>query len=214
MEPAIVIVGGVHKGAGKTTLAGFLLERLAGWGALKVTTTHAGTVCPVEASCTACAELRGPFEVIRDRTVLDEQETDTWRLARRGAARVRWLRATPGHLGDGLREALAELGDLPGIVVEGTSAARHLDGLYLLAARPPVRRVKPSARDTWPRAQLAVLNLAPRWLGGGTELLEREIPIFATRSAWRFHGAEPTSPDNDRLMTEVRRRLDLPGSPA
>ena len=46
MSGRIIVVGGVHKGAGKTTLSCFLLKRLPGWGALKVTTTHEGHRMP------------------------------------------------------------------------------------------------------------------------------------------------------------------------
>jgi hypothetical protein len=205
MGQARIVVGGVHKGAGKTTLSCFLLRHLPGWGALKVTTTHEGIVCPVEATCTACGELQGPFLLVEERAVLDQDGTDTWKLGRAGAARVAWLRATPEHLGEGLRLALERLRDLPGLVVEGTNVARHAGDLYLLAARPPVRKIKPSARATAVRADLAVWNLRPDDAGDGRALLERELPRF--RDAVPFRGAEPEAPENVALIRWIRRHL-------
>lgn len=210
MAQRIIVVGGVHKGAGKTTLACFLLKHLPGWGALKVTTTHEGVICPVDAACTTCGEVRGPYELLLDPAVLLRAATDTWKMTRAGASGVAWLRATPPHLAEGLRAGLEALAGLPGVVVEGTNAARCLDGVYLLAARPPVRRIKPSARDTAGRVDLPVLNLPPGWLGGGTDLLAQELPAFRGEAAHPFRGADEGAGDNLRLLDEVRRRLDLP----
>ena len=205
MAPVLIVVGGVHKGAGKTTLSCFLLSHLSGWGALKVTTTHEGTVCPVEATCTACGEVKGPYLVVRDRTILDEEGTDTRKMRDSGAARVIWLRATPEHLAEGIELVLPELGDLPGIVIEGTNVARHRGDIYLLAARPPVRKIKPSARATAARADLRVLNQRPGWIGGGTDLLEHELPQF--RDAVSFRGKEPDAPENAALLRDIQQRL-------
>jgi molybdopterin-guanine dinucleotide biosynthesis protein len=216
MKPPIIVVGGVHKGAGKTTLTCFLLGHLPGWGALKVTTTHEGTICPVEASCAACGELQAPYALVRDPAVLQQDGTDTWRLGEAGAARVAWLRSTPQALAAGLAASLPGFAELPGVVVEGTNVARHLGDLYLLAARPPVRRVKPSALATAGRADLAVLNLGPGWQAGGTERLEAELPVFRGPRLVRFRGGETDEPENRALLEEVLRRLSSrsPSGPA
>jgi len=205
MKPPLVVIGGVHKGAGKTTLACHLLTRFTGWGALKVTTTHEGTICPVDAACTTCGEVRGPFEVVADPQVLGMPGTDTWKLARAGARRVVWLRATAAHLAAGLEEALAGFSDLPGVVVEGTNAARYLDAIYLLAARPPVRKIKPSARETAARADLPVLNLPRGWIGGGLDLLQQELPIFRG-APLHFRGDDPGAAANGALVDAVLER--------
>ncbi len=207
MAGRIIVVGGVHKGAGKTTLTCFLLDRLEGWGALKVTTTHEGTVCPVLASCTACGELKGPYMEVRDPAILDESETDTWKMGRSGAARVTWLRSTPEALEESLAQALPRFDDLPGVIVEGTNVARHLGDVYVLTARPPVRKIKPSARATVKEVDIPVLNLRPGWNTGGTELLEAELPAFAQGQAMPFRGAEPEARENDALFAEIMKRL-------
>jgi len=208
MKRRIIVVGGVHKGAGKTTLSCFLLGHLPGWGALKVTTTHEGTVCPVEASCTACGELVGPFMVVRDPGILDQKGTDTWKMGLSGASRVAWLRSTPEALAGALSRVLPEFDDLPGVVVEGTNVAHHLDAVYVLAARPPVRKIKPSARATASRADMPVLNLLPGWKGGGTELLMQELPVFAGERTLPFRGSEPDADENQPFLQELLRRLD------
>jgi len=207
MGQPIIVVGGVHKGAGKTTLSCFLLGHLNGWGALKVTTTHEGAVCPVEATCTACGEVEGPYMVERTADVLEQEGTDTWKMARSGASRVVWLRAKAAHLEEGLTDVLRDFRDAPGIVVEGTNAARHLGDVYLLAARPPVRKIKPSARETAARADLPILNLRPGWVSGGTDLLEAEIPAFRGGRSLPFRGLEVGAADNDALLEAVLRRL-------
>jgi molybdopterin-guanine dinucleotide biosynthesis protein len=207
MSGRIIVVGGVHKGAGKTTLTCFLLSKLPGWGALKVTTTHEGTVCPVLATCTACGELQGPFMVVREPAIIDEDGTDTWKMGRSGAERVVWLRSTPESLAHALKQVLPEFDDLPGVVVEGTNVARHLGDVYVLAARPPVRKIKPSARATAARADFPVLNLLPGWSGGGTDLLVEELPVFGGDRARRFHGAEPDAPENQALLDELMQHL-------
>ncbi len=208
MSQRVIMVGGVHKGAGKTTLTCFLLDQLPGWGALKVTTTHEGTVCPVEASCTACGELVGPFMAVREAGILDQKGTDTWKMGLSGASRVIWLRSTPEALAGALEQVLPEFDDLPGVVVEGTNVARHLDGIYVLAARPPVRKIKPSARATASRVDMPVLNLRPGWKDGGTELLMQELPVFAGDGTLPFRGAEPDAGENQSFLQDLLRRLD------
>jgi len=121
---------------------------------------------------------------------------------------VAWLRSTPEALAEALEDALPAFDDLPGVVVEGTHVALHLDAVFVLAARPPVRKIKPSARATASRADLPVLNLLPGWKGGGTELLMRELPVFAAERTLPFRGSEPDARENREFFQELLRRLD------
>ena len=124
-----------------------------------------------------------------------------------GAARVVWLRATPEHLDEGLARVLPDFDGLPGIVVEGTNVARYRGDVYLLAARPPIRKIKPSARATLERADWTVLNLREGWTGGGTELLEQELPAFFSRPPLPFRGMQPEAEENRALAARVKAAL-------
>jgi hypothetical protein len=149
---------------------------------------------------------------VREPGIIQQEGTDTWKMGLSGAARVIWLRSTPEALAGALGQALPAFDDLPGVVVEGTNVARHLPGVYILAARPPVRKIKPSARATAHRADLPVLNLLPGWKGGGTDLLEAELPAFASGSPVPFRGAEPDAAENRAFLQQVLDRL--PGGSA
>lgn len=109
MRPIIIGIGGAHSGAGKTTYASLLLQRLKGWGAIKYTKT--GLYC----------------SLIDDREILLTEDKDTKRMLNAGAERVLWVQSPPSELRDVLPQAMERLSDLKGIVVEGNSAIEFLN---------------------------------------------------------------------------------------
>jgi molybdopterin-guanine dinucleotide biosynthesis protein len=148
-------VGGCCSGVGKTALVCRLLEALGGWGALKVSPAHRDPRRPGSIRLVGHG-LDGAYRIDTDP---GDPGSDTGRFHAAGAARVCWLRSTPGRLGPGLDEALAAFASLPGVIVEGNAPARERppDGLILLA-RVGQREVKDSARALLPRADWVVLN--------------------------------------------------------
>lgn len=124
-QTKIIVVSGAHSAVGKTTVAQELLSGLNGWSALKVTVSKDGP-CPHEKDCGVCAQVQGPFNIIKDSRIINQQGKDTARLKEAGAKEVIWLKAKPLGLKDGLDKALAEFSDCKGIVIEGTSVLKYI----------------------------------------------------------------------------------------
>jgi len=158
-------VAGARSGSGKTALLCRLLVALPGWGALKVAVHPPG-------------RGHGPAGIVADPGTLAEPGTDTGRYLAAGAARVRWLRATPDTIAAVLPTALAAFEDLPGVLVEGNSSWRVAPGNRLvLVVRAEDPDWKPSALDLLDEADLVVA--VPARPGGagptGTFVLPRSI---------------------------------------
>ena len=129
----VITVSGNHSGIGKTTLVEHLLRQLRGWSALKVTVIKKGP-CPKEIPCGVCDEQKAPYVIIFDPKVINQKGKDTQRMASAGAKKVLWLKATPGGLKDGLKQALRRFRATPGVVIEGTSILKYLKpdfGIYI-----------------------------------------------------------------------------------
>lgn len=143
----IVTVSGTASEVGKTTLVCALLERLPGWAAIKVTRGHYRS-CGKDPETCCVSHLLGPEpRVYADRATTDEPGKDTGRYWAAGAADVRWVVAASGQEDEGLKRALADLGEVPGVVVEGNRIVRALrPDLAILVADPSQREVKPTAR--------------------------------------------------------------------
>ena len=109
MKPFIIGIGGSYSGAGKTTIACKILQRLKGWGAIKYTKT--AIYC----------------SIIDDREVLSEEGKDTKILLDSGAEKVIWVQSPFSELEEILHMALDRLSHLKGIVVEGNSATKVLN---------------------------------------------------------------------------------------
>jgi molybdopterin-guanine dinucleotide biosynthesis protein len=174
-------VGGCCSGVGKTTLLCRLLEPLRGWGALKVSPAHRHPRRP-DAADLVSHGLDGDYRIDASP---GEPGSDTARFHAAGAARVAWLRSTPGRLGPALDEALAGFAGLPGVLVEGNAPARERppDALVVVA-RVAQREIKPSARALLASADWIVLN---RDGGRASGLAAPDVPEIA-----RALGREPT----------------------
>ncbi len=196
-----LLVGGLCSGVGKTTLVCRLLETLPGWGALKITPVRTHP-CEGHPGCRECHGLRGDYEISLDPG--DGKETGTDLYARAGAARALWLLGRELGLGPAIGAALRRMGDLPGLVVEGNSFARHgAPDAIVLVAREGLPGVKPRALDLIPTADWVVLNRAP---GAGAEpkTVER---LLRERGATRVLTLDAGSPVDTRtvaFLAEIR----------
>ncbi|GAB4387654.1 MAG: hypothetical protein Kow0025_02460 [Thermodesulfovibrionales bacterium] len=109
MKPRIIGISGGSSGSGKTTAACQILGRLRGWGAIKYT------------------RASGEASVVDDPGVLRTAGKDTAKMLEAGAEAVLWVRSPREKLPGALKEAVARLSHLSGIVVEGNSAVELLD---------------------------------------------------------------------------------------
>lgn len=143
----LVTISGTSSEVGKTTLVCALLERLPGWGAVKVTRGHYRS-CGRDPETCCVSHLLGPApRVFDDRVTTDMSGKDTGRYHAAGAAAVRWVVAARGQELEGTRRALAGLGHLPGVLVEGNRVVLGLSpDVAILVASPRQREVKPTAR--------------------------------------------------------------------
>jgi molybdopterin-guanine dinucleotide biosynthesis protein MobB len=108
MKPVIIGISGAYSGAGKTTVASLILQKLKGWGAIKYTKT--AIYC----------------SVTDDIATLSEEGKDTKRLLDSGAEKVLWVQSRHDDLEEILPMAVDKLYDLEGILVEGNSAVEFL----------------------------------------------------------------------------------------
>jgi molybdopterin-guanine dinucleotide biosynthesis protein len=108
MRPTIIGIGGAYSGAGKTTFASLILQRLKGWGAIKYTKTS--LYC----------------SIVDDMETLSEQGKDTKIFLDSGAEKVMWVQSPYDNLPESLNMAVESLSHLKGIIVEGNSAIEVL----------------------------------------------------------------------------------------
>lgn len=142
----VVTVSGTSSEVGKTGLVCALLERLPGWGAVKVTRGHYRSCGRDPETCCVSPMLGEEPRVFLDREDTDVAGKDTGRYWAAGAAAVAWVVGRRDQVDEGLGRALARLDGLPGVVVEGNSVLRSLaPHLAILVARPDQREVKSSA---------------------------------------------------------------------
>lgn len=153
-----IVVGGAWSNCGKTSLVEMLLQAFPGWGAIKVTPSRAEEICPLGHCCGACLPPSGPFEVLTDPGVLAEPGKDTARFMKAGAAKVAWVRGPVEALPEALALAMAQMTDVPGVIVESTTAMALLEGLNLLVIREDTSDLKDSARSSAGRVDMLVLN--------------------------------------------------------
>jgi len=108
MKPIIIGISGAYSGAGKTSFATLMLQRLKGWGAIKYTKT--AIYC----------------SVTDDSAILSEEGKDTKKLLDSHAEKVLWVQSPSAGLKEILPLAVDKLFDLEGILVEGNSAVEIL----------------------------------------------------------------------------------------
>ncbi len=151
----IITVSGSSSGAGKTTVAEFLLKKLKGWSALKVTLTHNG-ICPVNRDCGACGRLDSKFSIVSDKRTIEEEGKDTQRLKKAGAKQVFWLRAKPEGLKQGLKEVIAKFKGTKGINIEGTSILKYLKPDLAIFVKRDNSLLKDSAKEILKKVDLVL----------------------------------------------------------
>ena len=143
----IVTVSGTCSEVGKTTLVCELLARLPGWAAIKVTRGHYRSCGRDPDTCCVSGLLGDEPRVFSDRADTDVEDKDTGRYWAAGAADVRWVVVARGQEAEGIACALSELGDYPGVVVEGNRVVESLDpDLAVMVALPEQKEIKVSAR--------------------------------------------------------------------
>ena len=143
----IVTVSGTCSEVGKTTLVCELLARLPGWAAIKVTRGHYRSCGRDPDTCCVSGLLGDEPRVFSGRADTDVPTKDTGRYWAAGAADVRWVVVARGQEAEGIARALAELGEHPGVIVEGNTVVESLDPhLALMVALPGQKEVKVSAR--------------------------------------------------------------------
>jgi molybdopterin-guanine dinucleotide biosynthesis protein len=124
----IVAIAGISSNVGKTTLVCRLLEKLAGWEAIKVTKGHYRSCGKDPHACCVSHLLQDKPLVMSDRKATDGPGKDTGRFWASGASNVHWVVATRKDVAEGVREALGRVSaDAPGVIVEGTGVLLSIE---------------------------------------------------------------------------------------
>jgi hypothetical protein len=145
-RPTIVTVSGFSSNVGKSALVCELLQRLAGWEAIKVTRGHYRS-CGRDPNGCCVSDLLKDEPVIRSgRAANYESGKDTGMFWDAGAANVHWVIVKDGQMEQGIREALARV-EAPGVVIEGNSFVKYVEpDLLLMCARSSGGKIKSTAR--------------------------------------------------------------------
>ncbi|MCQ9207816.1 MAG: hypothetical protein NG712_00290 [Omnitrophica bacterium] len=153
-----IVISGSRSNIGKTLLAEKMLHSLTDWAALKVTVSRQGELrCPRRhGRCRVCSEIKGDFEIIKDKKIINQKGTDTSRLKKAGAKKVIWLKATLGGLKEGLRKSLLELEDAKGLIIEGTSVLRKIKPDFTIYMRDKTTHLKKSAKEAERKADIII----------------------------------------------------------
>lgn len=143
MRPVIIGIGGAHSGAGKTTYASLILNRLKGWGAIKYTKTS--LYC----------------SLVEDIKVLSEKGKDTKRLLDAGAGKVLWVQSSFSELEEVLPMAVEMLSHLKGVLVEGNSAIEILEPDIVIFVSGIEGKIKKGAEKILKMADVVIFEKKP-----------------------------------------------------
>jgi len=156
MKPVIIGISGAYSGAGKTTIATLILQRLKGWGAIKYTKT--------EIYCS----------VTDDVAILSQEGKDTKRLLDSRAEKVLWVQSPSADLKEILPIAVDKLFDLEGIIVEGNSAVKVLKPHIVVFVSGDKKEFKEGAEKTLGMADIVIYDKEP----------PNETPERSKRFSW------------------------------
>ena|SRR5687767_2499687 len=203
----IVTVSGTCSEVGKTTLVCELLARLPGWAAIKVTRGHYRSCGRDPDTCCVSGLLGDEPRVFSDRADTDVEAKDTGRYWAAGAADVRWVVVARGQEAEGIARALAELGDHPGVVVEGNRVVESMEpDLAVMVALPEQKEIKVSARRIVGRMDGLYV---PEWNG---EASRDPAALVGSTEAWERPVWGPG--DLDRIAAGLRGDLTAVSTPA
>jgi molybdopterin-guanine dinucleotide biosynthesis protein A len=159
--PGMLMVGAMARGAGRTTLACWLIESFSSRCSIigiKVTTVKdPESGCPRgESECGVCSSLEGAYEIVEETDANGDK--DTCRMLASGAGRVFWLRALKAHLEEGIAALLDVTGSGAVSVCETNSLRRVVEpGLFLMVKSRDSGDDKTSAKDVVQYADRIVL---------------------------------------------------------
>ena len=145
MRPTIVSISGFSSNVGKTTLMCEMLERFAGWEAIKISRGHYRS-CGKDPQACCISPLLGE----RPQILSGAQETcverkDTGRYWEAGARNVHWLICTNEQLEEGAHLALSKV-RTEGVFIEGTSFLKFIPADYsIMVVNPGRDEIKSSA---------------------------------------------------------------------
>jgi molybdopterin-guanine dinucleotide biosynthesis protein len=158
----IISITSTSSGAGKTTLATFLIKILKGLNALKITVQHMGA-CPKEIDCDGCPTMGDlSFRIITNPIILRQPGKDTARYLKAGARKVIWLQTQRKCLEAAVQQALKLLPPKGKLLVEGNSflSIKKVD-FAIMITTPGTVDLKPSARKILDKINLFVINKNP-----------------------------------------------------
>jgi molybdopterin-guanine dinucleotide biosynthesis protein len=208
-RPTIVAVSGLSSNTGKTTLVCDLLERLAGWEAIKLTRGHYRSCGKDPQGCCVSDLIRDEPLVRSGRQENYEAGKDTGRFWDAGAPNVHWVIAGEDQVEDGIKQALSRV-QAAGVIVEGNSFLDFIDADFaIMCARAGENRRKTSARRTLDKADAIYLSTIDdsdsvtarrrfeEWSAGlSTQLNLNGLPVF-------------TREDIPRLVEMIQKSLCL-----
>ncbi|MDF2999935.1 MAG: hypothetical protein K0Q48_54 [Bacillota bacterium] len=158
----MILVGATGQNSGKTTFATELIQR---WNqeipilALKITTVNQKHAHCVRggAGCGACSSPCGEFELTEETDLASGKDTSL--LLAAGAHRVYWLKCMKDHLGEAIRQFLSTIPEDALILCESNSLRNVVrPGLFVMLQNSKDSRIKPSAEEVLPKADLMIDN--------------------------------------------------------
>lgn len=162
----IISVSGATSRSGKTSLAVTLFRALPPGAskAVKFTTTedeHVG--CARGSPCTVC-DIDVDFRIVTDPAIIEQEGTDTARLAASGAAQVLWCIARVSALERAWKAVLERLSPHDTLVIEGSTVLQAVSpdlSFFVINPALPLNRWKQTARQLIPACDFVCINIPP-----------------------------------------------------
>ncbi len=139
-----IIVTGKASKSGKTTLMTKIINTLTN------TSEKIGVI-----KCSINNDFREPM-VTDDPEIINEQGTDTNRVAKAGSSQTILIKSAREMIGDALARALQMLRDLDFVFVEGNSAVKYLPADLVIYLDKEELQMKPSAVEVRKKADIII----------------------------------------------------------
>jgi molybdopterin-guanine dinucleotide biosynthesis protein len=156
----IIVIAGKRSGVGKTKMAEMLLHHLDGWSAIKVTTVRQSKCPRNNSTCNVCNTLKGDYEIITNKKVINQEGTDTARLKQAGANRAIWLKANLKGLSSGIEKALLYLRDSEGVIIEGRSILKYIKPDLVIYLNGKNFKISIREKSSWIKNIIEILKYA------------------------------------------------------
>lgn len=181
------------------------------WNALKITVRHDGA-CPRHTGCDTCDDGYGPFKILTDDEIINEEGKDTDQLSKAGAAKVVWLQTDSDVEKAGLEAALMCFNKEDNVLVEGNCFLRVRDAdVAILVVSPSVKKIKRSAKLILNKVDFVAINVHSNHTESDIEECKKQLRSIGCRVPYFVINPYVEEGHSNRTFIEkIQECLDIP----